>query len=197
MSDRVLKNSSRPLAVAKDFDPREPRDRLGRWTRTPGSGIPTEADLPDPLAGSLPSLPYVEPPRPEGKTGGRAGGWSAFGMTNTALGDAVERALVEQRGLANLHPDKRQAPLDVRDGDRAFEVKAVTTAAAEYKAKPKGREVESKRAEARRLGLRPAMMIVVVSADGVGRVYWKEGIGAYRVSPRMHYAGTVRVDLQA
>lgn len=99
--------------------------------------------------------------------------------------------------MRNLHPRRRQGPLDLAFGRYGFEVKAVTTASKEYKARPKKHEVTSKLREARRYGLKPGIVIVVVERDGTGHVYWRDRLGAFQVNELMHYAGTIKVDLDA
>lgn len=176
-------------ALAKSWDPsKHPRDARGHFIGATGIDLGMR-EFPRPAA-----LPYKTPPA-SGLGGGGKGHSSFEGITNTQLGDAVELALQQQMGMKNLHPGRRQGPLDLGLGHYGFEVKAVTTAAKEYKAKPKKHEVEEKRREAVERGLKPGMMIVVVEPDGNALVYWKDGIGAYRVSPSMHYAGSVKVDL--
>jgi len=137
-----------------------------------------------------PSLSFETPPAPQG-VGGKAGGFTATGLTNTELGDRVELALT-QLGFETALDGKRQGPFDVLYGNHAFEVKACTTAAKEYKAKPKKAEVERKKTAAEKLGYAPATAIVVVD-DEVGHVYWREGIGAFRLTEAFNYAGTVTV----
>jgi hypothetical protein len=175
--------------LEKAWDPdKHPRDKDGQFLGATGVDIGMLESPP------LPSLPYRPPPDPG--TGGGGGGQSSFeGITNTQLGDAVELALQEQLGMNNLHPGRRQGPLDLGVGRYGFEVKAVTTAAKEFKAKPKKAEVASKVKEAKARGLKPGMMIVVVEPNGTAMVYWKNGIGAYRVSSSMNYSGTIKVNL--
>jgi hypothetical protein len=132
---------------------------------------------------------WQAPPAPLGRGGYRPGGVTAAGQTSTELGDAVEAALVAQLGFERaLAPGVRQGPIDVFAGDYAFEVKAVTRQACEYKAKPKKREVAQKLAAAAQMGKVPAMVMVVV--DGArGWAYWREGIGAFRLTDRWQFAG--------
>ena len=142
------------------------------------------------------TLAWSDPTPPQGKPGRKAGGVTATGETNTSFGDRVEAAL-DQLGFRSILPEgQRQNPLD-REYDHsgwAFEVKAVTTSATEYKAKPKKAEVESKIAYARAKKLKAGMMIVVADVKAkTAKVYWREGIGAFRLtkSPEWHYAGEV------
>jgi len=139
------------------------------------------------MATNPPQRPYLAPPPPSG-TGER---WN--GLTNTALGDLVEAAVVDQLGAESLLPEgKRQGPLDLRLGEYGFEVKSCARTAKEYKAKPKKREAEEKRAAAIEHGLKPGTMIVVVD-EAVGYVYWREGIGAFRLTSEWQFGGTVEL----
>jgi len=144
---------------------------------------------------SLPKLPYLEPPPPLSLADRQRGGFTATGATNTLLGDRVEDAVRNEFGLLEVHPGRRQGPLDLRGRTHGFEVKACTTAAREYRAKLKSRERLSKLAEADELGLVPATIIVVVPPCGTGHAYWREGVGSFRLGRSWHYAGGVRVDL--
>jgi 8-oxo-dGTP pyrophosphatase MutT (NUDIX family)/2'-5' RNA ligase len=148
----------------------------------------------------LPELPWHEPPHPTGKAHERkGGGMTAVGVTNTKLGDTVENALQAHFGMANEHPDRRQGPLDVRIGQHGYEVKAVSQAASEYKAKPKHNEIEGKKQYAAEHGLKPHTMIVVYEPGARQmHVYSKEGIGAYRLTDEAHgwhYHGSFPIDL--
>src|SRR3954454_15862164 len=78
---------------------------------------------------------WVAPPVPLGTGSGTPGGFTASGLTNTELGDAVEAALVEQHGFEYVN-DTRVGAIDLEADGFAFEVKAVTREAREYKAKP-------------------------------------------------------------
>jgi hypothetical protein len=151
-----------------------------------------------------PTLPFKQPPEPKGKSGGKAGGWSSIkGMTNTSLGDMAEQA-VSQFGLRSLLPEgKRQNPLDMEydHSGYAFEVKACSVTATEYKAKPKAKEVAEKVAYAKKHKLKPATMIAVVDvANGQIHAYWRPGIGAYKLTQsgeNWHYMGTVSIKKQS
>jgi hypothetical protein len=147
----------------------------------------------------LPSRAWVDPPDPTGRKGRKAGGYTAIGITNTKMGDAVEQALADHFGMTNEHPEKRQGPLDVSIGKEGYEVKAVSTSATEYKAKPKKHEVAEKLAYAKKHGLDPRTMIVVYSpTERRIYVYSKPGIGAYRLTgPRQGWTfhGTIPLDL--
>ena len=141
-------------------------------------------------------FPSRTPPSPGGRPGGKAGGFTASGLTNTELGDAVEAAII--RGLkvftSDLPEGKRQGAFDLRVGDRVFEVKSCTVQATEYKAKPKKEEVTRKLKAARRRKLKPCTIIAVVDGKRV-HVYWREGLGAFRLTYAQgawNYAGAVR-----
>lgn len=144
---------------------------------------------------SLPQLEFREPPPPLSLAARQRGGFTATGATNTLLGDRVEAAVRDAFGLDEVHPGRRQGPLDLRSRTHGFEVKACTTAASEYRAKLKSRERLSKLAEAEELGLLPATVMVVVPPCGTGHAYWREGIGSFRLGRGWSYSGEVRVDL--
>lgn len=162
-----------------------------------------EPDLPDP---SLPPRAEWVPPTPlRGKASPRkAGGYTASGITNTRLGDIVEKAVVEGPfGFRSLLEGKRQGPFDVgfttEDGTEwGFEVKAVMDLASEYKAKPDAEEVARKLAAAKELGINPALIIAVVNSEtGNVQLYWRPGIGSWRLSKKFTYIGDVSVNLEA
>jgi hypothetical protein len=141
-------------------------------------------------------VPFKPPPTPTGRSGGRAGGFTATGITNTQMGDAVESSL-RKLGFEDIDPSRRQGPFDVRlkGTNRVFEVKACTRAAAEYKIKMKGNELRSKQSFAKENGLRPGMIIAVVDGSDA-HVYWRDGVGNYRLGSEpgnWRYAGKVRV----
>ena len=138
------------------------------------------------------ALPFSFPPRPRGVPGGTAGGFAANGMTNTELGDWVEATIAEHFGCVSLLDGVRQGAFDLQCGDRVFEVKACTVQASEYKMKPKKEEVSRKRAAAKRSRKIACSMIAVVDR-GTVYVYWREGIGAFRLTPDWNYAGSVKV----
>jgi hypothetical protein len=137
--------------------------------------------------------PWLAPPAPRGTRGGKAGGFAANGQKNTHLGDAVEAAIAGQiEGFESELDGKRQGPFDLRCGDLVFEVKACTVEALEYKMKPKKIEVERKRAAAQAIGATPASIIAVVDGDQA-LVYWRDGLGAFRLTTEAdwHFAGVV------
>ena len=138
----------------------------------------------------LTTVPFVQPPAPLGSGSGVAGGFTASGLTNTELGDRVEAALIEQMSFKSALGGKRQGPIDVIAEGYAFEVKAVTRQAQEYKCKPKKHEVAEKLAAAESMGLDPAMVMVVVDGSE-GWVYAREGIGAFRLTTKWSHLGTV------
>lgn len=164
-----------------------------QWTGGGGSGIKEP-----------PSLEFVPPPEPKGESGRAAGGFSAIGKTNTEIGDLAEAAS-KQLGLESLlPPGKRQNPLDRKWVDPrdpgniwGFEIKACTTAATEYKCKPKAHEVREKLAYAKKEGLKPATMIMVLDpAKKAAYAYWQPGIGAFRLGGSQgswRYLGQVRL----
>lgn len=148
-----------------------------------------------------PKKDFVAPPPPQGTGGKQKYGFAANGETNTKVGDGAEAALKGLGLRSILPPGQRQNPLDVEydHSGYAFEVKACTTNAKEYKAKPKKAEVASKNAYAKKHGLKPATMIAVVdSKAGQIHAYWREGIGAYRLDPNdggknWNFMGTVKI----
>jgi hypothetical protein len=139
-------------------------------------------------------------PTPQGDAA-HAAGFSSCGLTNTALGDAVEAALVEQLDWSPLHEGSRWGRLDVaftlRGRKVGAEVKAVSVHAREFKAKMKASERLEKLDEAQRLRLDPATVIVVVMDDGYGLVWAAEGIVSARLSAgsdtAWFYQGKVKV----
>lgn len=134
-------------------------------------------------ASSPPVLDWVAPPEPMGEPGGAWGGYAASGHTNSEIGDAIESAL-DGLGLRDLHPGKRQGPLDRGWGNWAFEVKGVTAGSTEYKIKMKASELEGKQKYADDNGLRAGSMIVVLDIDErVAYAYWREGLGNFRLTP--------------
>jgi len=178
----------------------ESRDYHGRWS-SDNAGGPVENEPGSKYEGAhvaLPEKPWVTPPAPTGKPGRRAGGYTAVGVTNTALGDAVEHALAQHLGMRQENTT-RVGPLDLRYDGNGFEVKACSTAAKEYHAKPKTNEIREKQKYARQHKIKPHTMVVVY--DPKGRqlfVYSKPGIGAYRLtSPKngWKYHGNVPLNL--
>lgn len=148
-----------------------------------------------PKGGGPKVLPWKEPPAPRGKAGGKAGGFSATGRTNTMVGDTAEAAL-EQLGFESALPEgKRQGPFDVKCCDGwEFEVKALTTDSAEYKIKMKGSELRSKKASAKKRGVKAGSLMVIMDyKKGQAHAYWKEGLGNFRLNKTWNYAGTAEL----
>jgi hypothetical protein len=182
--DGIYRLVARELQEAEYDDTLHPRGRL------------------ETVGHELPRLEWVDPPPLKPRTGERkAGGFTATGQTTTKLGDLIEGLLVGQLGLRSLLPEGgRQSPLDAGIGEWGFEVKVVTTAASELKIKPKKHEVASKVAYAQENGLTAASMIVVVDVDAKRAwAYWREGIGAYRLTrePPWHFMGSLELPAAA
>jgi len=146
---------------------------------------------------------FVAPPIPTGKGRGKAGGYTATGLTNTEFGDACEKAMAKF-GLENMHPGQRTGRLDIRHklSGMAFELKGVTTDSQQYKMRMKGVEFKEKVDYARAKGLKVGSAILVVDTKGNGMAYWKPKLGYYelankdgRVSKSWNYMGRVKVDL--
>lgn len=152
------------------YNDAEVRDNRGRWSGSAGTDDP-------------PSVAWVSPPINRPRTGNVAGGFSATGQTNTQIGDLAE-ATVQKFGLQSLLPEgRRQNPLDAKLGKYGFEIKALTTRSSEYKIKMKAAEVASKVKYAKANGLKPAMMMVVMDmSKKQAFVYWRKGIGNYRLT---------------
>jgi hypothetical protein len=95
----------------------------------------------------------------------------------------AEASIVRDFGFTSLlPPGRRQNPIAVAHSGYGFEVKACTTEAAEYKAKMRAHDASSKRAYARKNGLKPATAIVVLDFEQQRyHVYWREGVGNYRL----------------
>lgn len=183
------------------FHPEQPRQH-GKWSGP--SLLPAQLQAVARLAyekahPEVPSKPWVSPPSPQGAKGGKPGGYTAVGITNTELGDKVEDALQRHLGMKNEHPGRRQGPLDLRFDGHGYEVKAVSSMADEYKAKPKAREIASKKAYAAEHGLAPHTMIVVYHPEEKQLyAYSKPGIGAYRLTNEGNgwkFHGTIPLDL--
>ena len=140
------------------------------------------------------SLEYQWPPPARGNPGRKPGGYTASGEKAGDFGDWIEDVVSEAFGCENLRrlEGSRQGAFDLRCGDRVFELKACTVESTEYKMKPKARELQDKREAARRTGLTACSMIAVVDGTTV-HLYWREGLGAFRLTPDWNYAGTVKV----
>ena len=166
-----------------------PFTRAAKTTGPPKCAVPIKGKAVDP-----PILPFVEPPTPRGRPGRKAGGWSSTGKTNTSIGDQGEKA-AQQLDMVSLLPEgHRQNPLDLRwDGSRwGFELKTVTTESTQYKVKMKAAEAASKIKWAKDNGYRPGMMMMVMDVKKKeALVYWKKGIGSYRLNKSWNFLGRV------
>jgi hypothetical protein len=123
------------------------------------------------------------PPAPRGTARKTVGGYASNGMTMTALGDAVERAIADQLGWRDLSAERgiRQGAFDLETPEgELVEVKACSVEASEYKAKPKASEVARKRAFAEAAGQSAATVIAVVEGTSA-LIYKKSGLGAFRL----------------
>lgn len=140
-------------------------------------------------------MPWVDPPKLKGSRAPTTAG----GLSTAELGRRVEHALAQHLGFELLHPSIAQGPFDLGCGDAVFEVKAVTTAAHEYKAKPSRAAVLRKRAAA--VGKVPHTLIAPVDLDaGVVHAYARRGIGAFRLtspSQGWEYLGSAPINLAA
>lgn len=156
-----------------------------------GSALPEDFDKPDEatVTGIFDEdREWVAPPSPKalGRGRGGAGGYSAdksFG-TNTRLGEEGEKIFAAFTGgeQLNVGSDRRGA-FDVVVGDYAFEVKANSTAATEYKATPKKGEIRAKRKWAKENGKTPAIAMPIIDTDsGMTFIYWRPGIKGGRLS---------------
>ena len=162
------------------------RDDHGKFAGSIGTGKQRTS--------GLPSRKWEEPPKPKAR-GGRPGGVSASGKTNTFIGDMGEK-LLEHYGIQNLHPGTRIGHLDRGIGKYAFEVKTSTTDSSVYRAAMDPSEVKEKIEYARSIGRKPGMMLNVMDVKSrTTWTYWKEGIGNYRLTnPKngWHFAGKVK-----
>jgi SPP1 gp7 family putative phage head morphogenesis protein len=170
-------------------------DRIGRFASA--GGISGGA-----VITGVPNKEWRDPPPPIGKQGERkAGGFSADSAygTNTGLGRAGEKAFVKLSGGRILHAAGKgeMSPLDVRVDGFGFEVKAVSTRSQGYKATPKPYERAQKEAEAKRLGVKPALSIVVMDSDGRrAHIYWRPGLMGGRLSRKKgwQYLGSTGIE---
>lgn len=102
-------------------------------------------------------------------------------MTNTELGDRVEAAIARLPGWKSLHPLVRQGSFDVESPTGVWvEVKACSEDA-EWKMKPKAREVVEKLAHAERNGRKVGSIIAVVSRDLTARIWYRDELRAWRL----------------
>jgi hypothetical protein len=126
---------------------------------------------------------WIQPPAPQGKGGSRPGGYTATGLTNTELGDSVERAL----------DGVRQGAFDVTRDGVVWEVKAVTTASTEYKIRWKKAEFDRKCQARDELGLVAGVVLAVVEDDGTVWVYARRELGAFRLTDSFEFVGQVQI----
>jgi hypothetical protein len=156
-----------------------------------------------------PPAPMAQSKAPKNAEGRPTTGYSANGMTNTAFGDMVE-ILSSQLGMRNILPEDKRSNKSVKEegssidveydhSGYAFEIKAVTVEATEYKAAPKKEELDGKKVFAEMHSLKPAMMVIVTdTTNGKAWAYWKEGIQATKLNPNnldeWNYAGEVNFD---
>lgn len=125
---------------------------------------------------------WISPPPPKGNPGGKAGGYSSNGLTNTENG-VLGEAIAGKFGLKDLHPGKSQGPMDRAKGRNAYEVKVCTVESASYKSHPKADEVTHKLAWCKRNGMVPNTMIIVLDRKAKSAwVYSQPGIAAYRMT---------------
>lgn len=189
-SARVIQASWKPTV---NFSPDQERDENGRWTAG-GGGSSSSEDKPK----KGQPQPWQDPPSPRGSGSGKAGGFTASGKTNTSVGDLGEALLVKQLDMHSLlPPGRRQNPLDLRyDGtNEAYECKTITTEAREYKIKMKAAEVRSKKSYARKNGLKPGMIMLVLDARSkTAYAYKRAGIGNFRLNSKdWQFMGRVKV----
>lgn len=133
-------------------------------------------------------------------------GFSGLEMTNTELGDLVERALVRKLGwtpLVGAAAGKvRQGPFDMVDERGMYvEVKACSVYAGEYKVKPSVVAIEAKLAAAASMGVEAGTVMVIVdrslkSGKLRGFVYRRPGLGCFRLGMsgvNWEFVGKVKV----
>lgn len=206
---KAPEKKEKPKPATKKAKPSKPKTELQKGPDTgvdPAANRPTRPD--ERHDAQPPKLELRRPPPPKGTGSGKAGGFTATGATNTAIGDSVESAS-EQLGFRSILPEGRRGGKSIeqegstldREWDHsgyAFEMKACTTGAKEYKAKPKKAEADGKRKYAEKHQLKPATCIAVVDTDaGEVHYYWREGIGAYKLTPEnahnWNYAGSAKL----
>lgn len=173
----------------------EPRDpRTGKWIRM-GAEIPAlRSDLRTPHSPGHEDLtllhqPWSPPPKPKGTFVGRggAGGFTSDGAATslTESGRIGEAAFQRLTGGTLMHPPGKgeMSPLDVEWDGYAFEVKAVWTDSSRFAAWPKPHEIESKLAEAERLGKKAALSLVVMDREtNLAKIYYRDGLHGGRLS---------------
>ena len=103
------------------------------------------------------------------------------GVSNADLGWAAERAVAVITGWRR---EGGSTEFDLVDDETrtAWEVKACSVFAGEYKMKLKRSEVLAKLAAAARRGLRPGSIIAVVDEADVAWAYARDGIGSFRLT---------------
>ena len=147
---------------------------------------------------SLPSLPWRDPPPPLGRGHGGGAGYAWEGMSNVELGEIVEDALIAEMGFVSAldrggSSHVRKGAIDLLYGDAyAVECRAVTDDSHEYKIRMKPAEAARRNSAALGAGLQPVTVMVVVTGTK-GHVYWREGIGSFRLNRMWTYAGEVQL----
>lgn len=150
------------------------------------------------------SVTWQDPPALERCTNcttpGVKGGYSNVpGLSNAKLGYLVEKALAKHLGFELAHPSRPQGPFDLLKGDNAYEVKAMTVGAREYKVKSSKVAIERKRKHAKLHRLKPHTIIAVVDATAtMAYAYVRPGVGAFRLPNTMvrgwKYLGAVPLE---
>lgn len=170
------------IEAVENYSEDQPRDEQGRFGSGGGGG--KSKDKEKGKNKMPPALSWQPPPSPTG-SGGKAGGFTATGHTNTEIGDLGEVALTQLNMQSILPEGHRQNPLDVKyDGtNNAYEVKTVTTASSEYKVKMKGHELREKQQYAKKNGYKPGIIMLVLDVEkGTGYAYRRQGLGNFRLS---------------
>lgn len=176
---------------------KQPRDGDGDGFIYDGTPMERPAFSPATREGAtgLPVLPWVDPPKPRGKPGQRrSGGFSANGRTATAYGDFAE-SIMKQFGLDRAQA-RRQGALDgILDG-WGYEIKARSAESTGYRVGMKSGEMKKKRAEVKRLGLKPGLILIVTDEKARrAYIYHRAGIanGSLSVENGFHFAGQVKL----
>lgn len=132
-------------------------------------------------------------------------GYSGLEMSNTELGDVVERALAVKLGWTPLvgagAGTGRQGPFDLIDENGMYvEVKACSVYAAEYKVKSDARATMRKANAMRALGVKGGTVLAVVERRRSGKlvawVYRRDGVGCFRLGANgvgWEFVGKVKV----
>jgi hypothetical protein len=113
-------------------------------------------------------------------------GFSGRGESASLFGDKVEAAIVEQLGwkplVGALAGKQRQGAFDLEAPNGTWvELKAMTVFAREYKVKPTARDIVEKLAHAAKHNRTAATVAAVVDERGRAWLYWREGLGAFRL----------------